>query len=207
MEKVSSTSIHPAHCVSFLLKDITPGAAFPPPPIFLFNAVNLSNKFIFGVSDGAATSELWQSDGTPAGTTVFKAFSFANSDFPFIITNYQYDINTGTLTTPLFQGNKFFFTATTDAEGKELKPLHKLIYNKYWVDEIYESFITRPLNMISDALHKLVDNQIVDGVVNGVGSAVNWMSGTIRLAQTGNIGFYIFVMVISIVLILFTQLL
>ena len=93
-----------------------------------------------------------------------------------------------------------------DAEGRELKPLHKLIYNKYWVDELYESFITRPLNMISDALHKLVDNQLVDGVVNGVGSAVSWMSGTIRLAQTGNIGFYIFVMVISIVLILFTQL-
>lgn len=91
-------------------------------------------------------------------------------------------------------------------EGEELTPAHKLIYNKYWVDEIYESLITKPLNAISEGLHKLVDNQIVDGVVNGVGSAVSWMSGTIRLAQTGNIGFYIFVMVISIVLILFTQL-
>jgi ELWxxDGT repeat protein len=103
-----------------LIKDITPGASFPPPLIFLFNAVNLSNKFMFGVSDGATTSELWQSDGTPAGTTLFKAFSFANSDFPSILTNYQYDLNTGVLTTPLFQGNKFFFTATTNTEGREL---------------------------------------------------------------------------------------
>ena len=102
-----------------LVKDIVPGNDFPS-PIFLFNAVNLSNKFIFGVSDGAATSDLWQSDGTPAGTTVFKSFSFANNDYPFILTNYQYDLNTGTLTTPLFQGNKFFFAATTDAEGREL---------------------------------------------------------------------------------------
>jgi ELWxxDGT repeat protein len=102
-----------------LLKDIVPGSPVPA-PMFLFNAVNLSNKFIFGVSDGSTTSELWQSDGTPAGTTVFKAFSFVNSDYPFIITNYQYDVNTGTLTTPLFQGNKFFFTATTVAEGREL---------------------------------------------------------------------------------------
>jgi NADH-quinone oxidoreductase subunit L len=92
------------------------------------------------------------------------------------------------------------------AEGEELKPMHKLVYNKYWIDELYETIITKPLNMLSEAFHKLVDNQIVDGIVNGVGSAVTWMSGTIRLAQTGNIGFYIFVMVISIVLILFTQL-
>ncbi len=93
-----------------------------------------------------------------------------------------------------------------DAEGEDLKPAHKLIYNKYWVDEIYEKLITKPLNFIADAFHRMVDNQIVDGLVNGVGTAVNWMSGTIRFAQTGNIGFYIFVMVISIVLILFTQL-
>jgi NADH-quinone oxidoreductase subunit L len=92
------------------------------------------------------------------------------------------------------------------AEGEALTPAHKLIYNKYWVDEIYDLLITKPLNLISEGLHKVVDNQLVDGIVNGVGSAVSWMSGTIRLAQTGNIGFYIFVMVISIVLILFTQL-
>ncbi|MES2850916.1 MAG: hypothetical protein V4685_17830 [Bacteroidota bacterium] len=102
-----------------LVKDIVPGNSFPA-PIFLFNAVNLPGKFMFSVSDGATTSELWQSDGTPAGTTVFKAFSFVNSDYPSIITNYQYDLNTGILTNPLFQGNKFFFTASTDAEGREL---------------------------------------------------------------------------------------
>ena len=92
------------------------------------------------------------------------------------------------------------------AEGEDLAPAHKLVYNKYWVDEIYEMLITKPLNLLSEAFHKIIDNQLVDGIVNGVGSAVSWMSGTIRLAQTGNIGFYIFVMVISIVLILFTQL-
>lgn len=92
------------------------------------------------------------------------------------------------------------------ADGEELSASHKLIYNKYWVDELYESLITKPLNFISDAFHKVVDNQIVDGVVNGTGSAVSWMSGAIRKAQTGNIGFYIFVMVISMVLILFTAL-
>jgi NADH-quinone oxidoreductase subunit L len=90
-------------------------------------------------------------------------------------------------------------------EEEELNPIHQLVYKKYWVDELYENVITKPLNVISEGLHKLVDNQIVDGIVNGIGSLVRWISQTIRLAQTGNIGFYVFVMVISIVLILFTQ--
>jgi NADH-quinone oxidoreductase subunit L len=92
------------------------------------------------------------------------------------------------------------------AEGQELKPLHKLVYKKYWVDELYENVFTKPLNFISEGLHKIVDNQIIDGIVNGVGVIVTKGSSVIRLAQTGNIGFYIFVMVISIVLILFTRL-
>jgi NADH-quinone oxidoreductase subunit L len=42
--------------------------------------------------------------------------------------------------------------------------------------------------------------------VNGFGYAVSGVSGALRKAQTGNIGFYVFVMVISIALILFVQL-
>jgi NADH-quinone oxidoreductase subunit L len=92
------------------------------------------------------------------------------------------------------------------AEGEALQPLHQLVYKKYWVDELYENVITKPLNVISEGLYKIVDNQIVDGIVNGVGTMVNRVSAAIRLAQTGNLGFYVFVMVISIVLILFTRL-
>lgn len=91
-------------------------------------------------------------------------------------------------------------------EGEELQPVHQLVYKKYMIDELYEAVITKPLNFIGEGLHKVVDNQIVDGLVNGCGYVVNGVSGVIRKAQTGNIGFYVFVMVISIVLILFTQL-
>lgn len=92
------------------------------------------------------------------------------------------------------------------AEEEELSPVHNLVYKKYMIDELYEFLITKPLNFIGEALHKVVDNQIIDGIVNGSGYVVNGVSGIIRKAQTGNIGFYVFVMVISIVLILFTQL-
>jgi NADH-quinone oxidoreductase subunit L len=92
------------------------------------------------------------------------------------------------------------------AEGEELKPLHKLVYNKYWIDEIYELLITKPLNMVSDILHKIVDNQIVDGLVNGVGTLSVRIGGGIKYLQNGNIGVYILYMVIGIVVIIATRL-
>lgn len=91
-------------------------------------------------------------------------------------------------------------------EGEALKPLHKLVYRKYLVDELYEAVFMKPLNFVGEVLHKVVDNQIVDGIVNGMGSLTKGVSGVVRMAQTGNTGFYVFVMVIGIVVILFTQL-
>ncbi len=92
------------------------------------------------------------------------------------------------------------------AEGEELTPVHQLVYKKYMIDELYENVITKPLNFISEALYKVIDNEVVDAIVNGIGSIVRWLSSQVRLMQTGNIGMYIFIMVISIVLILFTRL-
>jgi len=100
----------------------------------------------------------------------------------------------------------YFKNKTLPAEeGEKLNPWHQLIYKKYLVDELYNTLITKPLNFVSGGLHKIMENQLVDGIINGIGTIVNWASTMIRLVQTGNIGFYIFVMVISIVLILFTQ--
>ncbi len=90
-------------------------------------------------------------------------------------------------------------------EDEELNPIHQLIYKKYWVDEIYETLITKPLNVLSEIFYKLVDNQIVDGAVNNVGYLVKWKGQVLRLIQTGNIGFYVFAMVVGIILILLTQ--
>jgi NADH-quinone oxidoreductase subunit L len=108
----------------------------------------------------------------------------------------------------LFYARKVYVQNNTlpAPEGAELKPLHKLVYEKYRIDELYNAVITRPLNFISEGLHKVVDNQLVDGIVNGMGWAATGAGSLIRRAQTGNIGFYVFVMVISIAVILFVQL-
>ncbi len=90
-----------------------------------------------------------------------------------------------------------------EAKDENLKGIKKVIYNKYYVDEIYDMIITKPLNAMSDLFYKFFDKQVIDGLVNGVGSVVVGMSSIVRKAQTGHIGVYIFSMVLGIILILF----
>jgi NADH-quinone oxidoreductase subunit L len=88
------------------------------------------------------------------------------------------------------------------AEGVALNPTHKLVYNKYYIDELYNSIIVKPLTFVSKVLDSLVEKLFIDNIVNGTGKMVTWGSKTLRLVQTGNIGFYIFAMVISIIIML-----
>ncbi len=90
-----------------------------------------------------------------------------------------------------------------EANDEKLTGIKKLIYNKYYVDELYDAVIRKPLDIISVFFYKFMDLQIVDGIVNGVGSTVKGISSVVRKAQTGHIGLYIFSMVIGIILILF----
>ncbi|MDR3681966.1 MAG: NADH-quinone oxidoreductase subunit L [Flavipsychrobacter sp.] len=77
--------------------------------------------------------------------------------------------------------------------------LAKLLENKWYVDEIYDAVIVRPLAALSGLLDKFVEKSGIDGIVNGVGKGVRYGSDRIRMLQTGQVGFYIFVMVLGIV--------
>jgi ELWxxDGT repeat protein len=110
---IDATSTH----TSFL-QDVEADAKFT--GSFFIDAVNLPAKFIFPVTDATSRFEFWESDGTTAGTKLFKSFpANANDRFPFIYLNYGYNGATGTLTNPLFNGN-FFFSANSSTDGNEL---------------------------------------------------------------------------------------
>ena len=89
-------------------------------------------------------------------------------------------------------------------EGVKLTPVHRLVYNKYFIDELYDSIIVKPLYRISSMFDSLVERLGIDRLVNSVGEAVVDGSSVARLLQTGNIGFYVFAMVIGIILMLAT---
>jgi NADH-quinone oxidoreductase subunit L len=65
--------------------------------------------------------------------------------------------------------------------------LHKLLYNKYYVDEIYQAAIVGPLVWISrNILWKAVDEGTIDGAVNGIGYGVREIGDGVRHVQSGN---------------------
>jgi NADH-quinone oxidoreductase subunit L len=91
------------------------------------------------------------------------------------------------------------------AEGQETG-LQKTLYNKYYIDEIYDAVFVKPLKVLSDFFGKLIDNTVIDGIVNGVGKGVEAGSRVLRYSQSGSISTYLFAMVIGIILILVVNL-
>jgi NADH-quinone oxidoreductase subunit L len=89
------------------------------------------------------------------------------------------------------------------ADNVERPVLAKLSYNKFYVDEIYHALFTRPLDALSGFFFKVVDKAGIDGIVNGFGTGANEASKGFRLLQSGNTGFYIFMMVGGIIALLF----
>ena len=85
--------------------------------------------------------------------------------------------------------------------------LASLSYHKFYFDEIYDAVFRKPLDLLSGFFYKVVDNKIVDGIVNGLGWGTTEASKGLRLVQSGNVGFYIFMMVVGIIsLLLYTYL-
>jgi NADH-quinone oxidoreductase subunit L len=90
-----------------------------------------------------------------------------------------------------------------DALAERLKPVHRLLLNKYYVDEIYNAVIVQPIKRFSTiGLWRGADAGLIDGAVNGVGLAVRGSSTVLRRVQTGSVRTYaagIFVGVVLIV--------
>jgi NADH-quinone oxidoreductase subunit L len=87
-------------------------------------------------------------------------------------------------------------------EEEEMSLLQKLSYNKLYVDEIYALLIQKPLDWLSEKIYEFVEVSGIDQIVNASGNFVLWGSRTLRMLQTGHIGFYLFAMVFGIIMIL-----
>jgi NADH-quinone oxidoreductase subunit L len=80
---------------------------------------------------------------------------------------------------------------------------HRLLTNKFYVDEIYDTIVVKPALRISEILHKFVEIRFIDRIVDGTGTMVVRFSNVIRYLQAGHVGAYLFFMIIGILLILF----
>jgi NADH-quinone oxidoreductase subunit L len=90
-------------------------------------------------------------------------------------------------------------------QAVEEKGLGKFLENKWYVDELYEKIIVNPLNKLGAFLNKIIERSVIDALVNGVGKLVNYGSRQVRLLQSGQVGSYILLMVLSMLLIFVIQ--
>lgn len=80
---------------------------------------------------------------------------------------------------------------------------YKLSYHKFYVDELYDKIFVKPLQALSSIFGKLFDRQIIDGAVEGGGTVTVFFGSVFRQLQTGNIGIYMLLMAVGIMVILF----
>ena len=107
----------------------------------------------------------------------------------------------------LIAARKYITQKAMPEDDASLTGLPKLIYNKFYVDELYNSLIVVPLFKMSEWFGNFFDKQVVDRAVNGTASMMDTGGKTLRQLQTGNTGFYVFAMVIGMVVLFIIRLL
>jgi NADH-quinone oxidoreductase subunit L len=76
----------------------------------------------------------------------------------------------------------------------------KTLANKWYVDELYDAIISKPLNGLGAFSNRFIEKSGIDGIVNGTGKTIQWGSRQLRLLQSGQVGTYVLWMVLGILL-------
>ena len=88
---------------------------------------------------------------------------------------------------------------------RESKGLLQFFENKWYVDELYDRIIVKPIFYLGRLLKDWVEPRFIDALVNGVGKTVQLAGRQIRFLQSGQIGSYVLLMVLAMVTVLLVQ--
>jgi NADH-quinone oxidoreductase subunit L len=80
--------------------------------------------------------------------------------------------------------------------------VHRLLLDKYRVDELYDALVVRPIHALARRLWTFWDVKVVDGTVNGVGYVFEGASALLGLLQTGFVGTYALFFTLGVVALL-----
>ncbi|MGG7035011.1 MAG: NADH-quinone oxidoreductase subunit L [Flavobacterium sp.] len=83
------------------------------------------------------------------------------------------------------------------AEDTQITGFSKVLYDKYYVDEIYMAVIVNPINAMSRLFRDYFETTL-SAMVFGLGSTANGLSAIGRRVQNGNIGLYFLVFVLGV---------
>lgn len=95
------------------------------------------------------------------------------------------------------------FSKKPDLE--ESTGLGKLLANKWYIDELYDKIIIKPLNWLGKIFDTILEKSVIDGAVNGIGKLVQTGSRQLRLLQSGQVGSYVLLMIVGILVLFLLQ--
>ena len=89
----------------------------------------------------------------------------------------------------------FFFgggATRAKAVGESLAGLCRVFANKYYIDELYEAVLGRPLTWLSDEIFlKVSDRFVIDGILNGSAAVARFAAGVLGRVQMGSLHVYL----------------
>jgi NADH-quinone oxidoreductase subunit L len=78
--------------------------------------------------------------------------------------------------------------------------LHRLLFGKYYIDEIYSALIARPLYWISDHVFlRLGDRALIDGSLHSIAALGRYSAAALGRVQTGQLQFYALLVLVGLV--------
>jgi len=91
-------------------------------------------------------------------------------------------------------------TARVDALARAMSPVGTLLRGKYFVDELYDRLLVRPLVWISE--HVLLrggDRLLLDGSLHGLAGLTQRLAGGLSRLQTGQLQWYALLVMLGLV--------
>jgi NADH-quinone oxidoreductase subunit L len=87
--------------------------------------------------------------------------------------------------------------------ARSFAPIHRLLLNKYYVDEIYDATVVQPIHVVSrEGLWRGFDVKVIDGAVNGTAAIVAASAAGLRRLQTGSVRTYAGSLFVGVVVVL-----
>lgn len=79
--------------------------------------------------------------------------------------------------------------------------LYSFLYNKWYFDDVYNTYIVFPLRRFGYFLWQQVDIRIIDGFILGIATGTTWVSSQLRKIQTGLVSNYALAIALGMVVI------
>lgn len=142
-------------------------------PLVILAVLSIIGGFVFNVPE--ILGKMFEVEKEGAGSEVLMYISVAAGLLGIGLAYFFYVVN----------------TAIPEKIAKGAGGLYTLIYNKYYVDELYDATIVQPtIHGSTSVLWHAVDQGVIDGAVNGVGQNARGIGSLLRHLQSGNIRSY-----------------